>query len=170
MRYIKKPIIVATTVFVTTTTFSSEFHGYPGHNQYKQTMQYKDPNYRQYTNTNKEDTSRSHQGDISRFFIGAVYNLELTKTQENQIDQIIETFKNKRFDEFNGFSKDGFNKEAYIKARKQSKENNIKLKADLIENIYNTLNKEQTTQINREITMFKERKEYGDKNDKYRND
>ena len=164
MKHIKKSIIFATTIFMTTSIFSSEFHGYPGVNQYKQTSPYQGSSYQNYKYTNKNN-SISHQGDISRFFIGAVYNLELTEEQESRINQIIQKFKNKRFDEFNGFSKDGFDKKAYINARKQSKENNIKLKADLIENIYNTLNQRQITKINKEISIFKERKEFQIKRD-----
>jgi len=167
MKSLRKSIMLATALFVTTGAMASDdYRGYKENREYKQSK-YKD--HKGYKNHNKKER-RFHRGDISRFFIGAVYNLELKKEQEVKIDKTIQEFKNKRFDRFNGFTKDGFDKQAYIDARKQSKENKIKLKADLIESIYKILDKKQIEQLNKEIEMFKNMRKNRGKNDSSCND
>merc|ERR1711916_313022 len=74
------------------------------------------------------------KGDKSRFMIGAVYSLEnITKDQETKIDKYVKDFQKSRMDALDAFSKDGFDKEAYVKARMAKKENMIEAKASLIE-------------------------------------
>lgn len=153
--------MLATALFVTTGVMADddykEYKGYEKHKEYKYKKHHDKDEYKEhrgYKNHNKKER-RSHRGDISRFFIGAVYNLQLSKEQEMKIDKTIQEFKNKRFDRFNGFTKDGFDKQAYINARKQTKENKIRLSADLIENIYKVLDKRQIEQLNEEIKKFK---------------
>jgi hypothetical protein len=153
MKNLKKSIMLATALLMTTSTMANEFH-----TPEPQTMQEKGKGYQSYKNKNKKER-RSHRGDISRFFIGTVYSLQLTKEQELKIDKTIQEFKNKRFNQFNGFTKDGFNKQKFIQARKDANENKIKLNANLIEKIYHVLNKEQIMQMNKEVEMFKKIKE-----------
>jgi len=167
MKNLRKSIMLATALFVTTGVMASD-----DYREYKEKRDYKQSKYedkRGYKNENK-DQRRSHRGDISRFFIGAVYNLELTKEQEITIDKTIQEFKNKKFDRFNGFTKDGFDKQEYIKTRKQAKENKIILQADLIESIYKVLDKKQIEQLNKEIDMFKNMRKNRGKNDSRCND
>ena len=99
---------------------------------------------------------RSHKGNDTRFLIGAVYSLELTKEQVINIDKIIEDFRTKRFEKFKAFKKDGFDKQAYIDARTKNKDDSVKEKANFIEKIYGQLNKKQITELNEEISDFKE--------------
>ena len=173
MKNIKKSILLATALFVTTAGIASDdYRGYKENKEYKQSKFEDKKDYKGhhgYKNHNKQER-RSHRGDISRFFIGAVYNLELTKEQEAKIDKTIQEFKNKRFDRFNGFTKDGFDKQTYINTRKQAKENKIKLKANLIESIYKVLDKKQIEQLNKEIEMFKKMRINRGKNDSSCND
>lgn len=173
MKNLRKSIMLATALFVTTGAIASDdYRGYKEKRDYKQSkFEDRKSNNKQYgyKNNNKKER-RSHRGDISRFFIGAVYNLELTKEQETKIDKTIQEFKNKRFDKFNGFTKNGFDKQKYINARKQSKENKINLKADLIESIYKVLDKKQIDQLNKEIDIFKRMKKNRGKNDSRCND
>jgi len=154
MKNLKKSIMLATALFVTTTAMAN--NEYKQCKEQKHEMHEKGKSYQGYKN--KKDR-RSHRGDISRFFIGTVYSLDLTKEQEMNIDKTIQEFKNKKFDQFNGFTKDGFDKKKFIEARQNAKENKIKFKADLIEKIYKNLTKQQIMQMNKEIEMFKKMKE-----------
>jgi len=157
MKNIKKSIMLATALFVSTAAMANEDkYDYKEAKQHKQTMQEKGKGYKGFKN--KKDR-RSQDGDVSRFFIGTVYSLNLTRDQEMKIDKTIQEFKNKKFDKFNGFTKDGFDKQKFIEARKNAKEDKIKLKADLIEKIYKILSKDQILQMNKEIEMFKKMKE-----------
>ena len=170
MKNLKKSIMLATALFVTTGAIASDdYKGYKENREYKQNKYQDNKKHNAYKNHDKKER-RSHRGDISRFFIGAVYNLELSKEQELKIDTTIQAFKNKRFDRFNGFTKDGFDKQAYINARKQSKEKKIGLKADLIESIYKVLDKKQIEQLNKEIELFKKMKKNRGNNDSRRDD
>jgi len=173
MKNLRKSIMLATALFVTTGVIASDdYRDYQEKRDYKQSKYEDKQGYKKhhgYKNHDKKER-RSHRGDISRFFIGAVYNLELTKDQEMTIDKTIQEFKNKKFDRFNGFTKDGFDKQAYIQARKQAKENKIILKADLIESIYKVLDKKQIEQLNKEIELFKQMKKNRGKNDSRCND
>jgi len=175
MKNIKKSIILATALFVTTGVFAGEQYrenkGCQKNKEYNYKKHHKNSynEQRGYKNHNKYER-RSHRGDVSRFFIGAVYNLELTKEQETKIDKTIQEFKNKRFDKFNGFTKDGFDKQAFIKTRKEAKENKIKLRADLIESIYKVLDTTQIAQLNKEIEEFKKMKKTRGKNGSRCND
>jgi hypothetical protein len=159
MKNIKKSIMLVTTLLLTTSSMANEFHSSSQNKQHKKTI-YDDDNkgYQSYKNKNKKER-RSHRGDISRFFIGTVYSLHLTKEQEIKIDRTIQDFKDKRFNKFNGFTKDGFDKQKFVEARKKANENKIKLNANLIEKIYHILNKKQILQINKEMTMFKKMQE-----------
>jgi len=163
MKHIKKSLLLATALFVTTGSFANdnyqENRGYNKSNkEYKHhgdKRKYKD--HHGYNNHDKKER-RSHRGDLSRFFIGAVYDLKLTKEQEVKIDKTIKEFKNKKFDRFNGFTKDGFNKDEYINARTKTKADKIKLRADLIEKIYTILDKSQIQQLSKQIEMFKDKR------------
>jgi methionine synthase I (cobalamin-dependent) len=160
MKNLPKSLLLATALFVSTSSFASDDFK---EKKYQQQKQNKDCKYHGYKNKHKHE-GRSHRGDVSRFVIGAVYNLKLTTEQETQIDKTIQEFKNKKFDRFNGFTKDGFDKQAYVNARVKSKEEKIKLKADLIEKIYTILDKNQIEQINKQIVRFKEMKKKRGKN------
>ena len=112
------------------------------------------------------DKFRSHhRGDSSRFIIGAVYALNLSDEQKTSIDKFLTEYQDNRNKRFEAFTKDGFNKEAYIKARTKSKEDMIKAKADLIEKIYGVLTKAQKAELKEEIDDFNKVRQY----DKYSN-
>jgi protein CpxP len=163
MKNLRKSIILATALFVTTGAFAydNDNSDYKEHNSYKKNHHY---------NNHDKDERRSHKGDESRFFIGAVYELDLSKEQIVAIDNTIQKFKNKRFDRFNGFTEDGFDKQAYINARTETKSNKLKLKADLIEKIYTILDKSQIKQLNKVLIKFKEKNMQRGKNDSSCND
>merc|ERR1711916_124190 len=65
-----------------------------------------------------------------------------------------------RMDALDAFSKDGFDKEAYVKARMAKKENMIEAKASLIENIYSVLTKDQKAELKEKLDKFKEKRRY----------
>lgn len=92
-----------------------------------------------------------HKGNKSRFIIGAVYSLELTKDQETKINGFVKDFQDNRSDTMSAFKEDSFDKEAFIKTRTNKKENMIKAKADLIENIYSVLTKDQKAQLKQKL-------------------
>jgi len=160
MKNLHKSLLLATTLLVSTQSFAYDNSKEKGNYQKKECRDYKKNGYKNHY----KHEGRSHRGDVSRFVIGAVYNLKLTKEQEGQIDKTIQDFKNQKFDKFNGFTKDGFDKQAYIDARIKSKEEKVKLRADLIEKIYTILDKNQIEQINKEIDTFKEMKKKRGKN------
>jgi len=155
MKNIKKSFAFISVLLMSSTLFANT-----DYTSYKENNQNLHQEYKKINGYNNHDKkkSRYHRGDIGRFFIGVVYNLDLTKKQNEEIDAIIRDFKNKRFDKFNGFTEDGFDKQAYINARMKSKSDKIKLKADLIENIYKVLDKKQIEKLNKKIKLFKQRK------------
>ncbi len=171
MKNIRKSILLATALFVSTSVYANTETANNQKNQ--QQKEYKNSKYSDekkgfkkyhgYKNHDKKH-KRSHRGDASRFFIGAVYDLKLTKEQETKIDKIIQEFKNRKFDKFNSFTKEGFDKDAYIKARMKTKEDKIKLQADLIAKIYSVLDKSQIEQLDKEIKTFKDMKQKRGKN------
>jgi len=170
MKNIKKSVLFATALFAATSIYANNTHNNNHNQEGKNCKSHKSvnnkegyKNYHGYKNHDKKQR-RGHRGDISRFIIGAVYDLKLEKTQITKIDETIQEFKNKRFDRFNAFKKDGFDKKAYIEARTKTKEDKIKLKADLIEDIYAILNKEQKDKLNKEIQTFKNMKNKRGKN------
>lgn len=167
MKHIKKSILLATALFVTTGLTAND-----NYNKYKEHHEYNHKEYKKhhgYNHHNKKER-RSHRGDMSRYVIGAVYDLQLTKEQIKKIDTIITQFKNERFDRFKGFTKEGFDKNAYIEARTKTKEDRIKEKAELLQDIYSNLNSAQIEHLNRKIEKFKQRKMKREKNDKSCND
>lgn len=97
-----------------------------------------------------------HKGNMSRFFIGAVYSLDLTKEQQVKVDELIKTFQENRMKKFDAFTEKGFDKEAYINARLKMKEDMVRAKADLIENVYKVLTSEQKKELKEEIDDFKQ--------------
>ena len=107
----------------------------------------------------QEKHSNHHKGDSSRFIIGAVYALDLSDEQKGKVDAFMVEYQNLRTKAFEAFKDDGFDKEAYIKARITSKEDKIKAKADLIEKIYGVLTKEQKTELKKELEDFKKLRE-----------
>lgn len=167
MKHLRKSILLATALLVSTNLMAdSDEYKDKGERYYKEYKyhnykKYDDDDYKKYHHGYKDHDKyerRSHRGDVTRFFIGAVYNLKLTKDQETKIDKAIQEFKEKKFSKFNGFTKDGFDKQAYIDARTKSKEDKIKLSADLIEKIYTILDKKQIEQLNKEFDRFKQMK------------
>ncbi len=111
--------------------------------------------YKHYGYKPKDMKYRSHhKGDSTRFIIGAVFALDLSDEQKGKIDGLISKFQELRAKRFNAFTKEEFDKEAFIKARMQTKEDRIKVKADLIENIYAVLTKEQKAQLKEELDNF----------------
>merc|ERR1711916_365854 len=101
--------------------------------------------YKKYRNC--KSGKNFHKGDKSRFIIGAVYSLDLTKEQETTINKYVEEFQKTRMETFDAFNEDGFDKEAFVKARLNKRENMIKAKAELIEKVYTVLTKDQKSQL-----------------------
>jgi len=158
MKNLQKSLLLAAALMFSTNVIADD--DVQGKKSYKEQKDYK---YKGYKNKNKKER-RAHRGDETRFFIGTVYDLKLTKAQEDKIDKIMKEFKNKKFDKFKSFKKDGFDKDAYIKARLQAKEDRIKRGADLIEDIYKVLTKDQIEAINVKLTQFKNMKKKRGKN------
>lgn len=160
MKNIKKSIIVATALLVTSTAFAS---GHGGFNEYKgcsENKEYKDCSQKRYKHHHKK-MRKGHRGDNTRFFIGAVYSLDLSTEQEVKIKNLLKDFEEERFKMFSAFKKDGFDKEAYIQARLDSKEKRIKEKANLIENIYKVLDDKQKVELKEELDDFKKMRKRG---------
>lgn len=157
MKKLQKSLLLAAALLFSTNAIADD------HNKEKGVKQQKEHKYHGYKNHNKKER-RAHRGDETRFFIGTVYDLKLTKQQEEKIDTILKEFKNKRFDRFKSFKKDGFDKDEYIKARMQSKEDKIKQSAELIEKVYAVLTKDQIEAINVKLTQFKNMKKQRGKN------
>lgn len=59
--------------------------------------------------------------DGSKFIIGAVYALDLSKEQEGKIDQIVSEYKSKKAGIYAACTDEGFDKEKYIHARMNKK-------------------------------------------------
>ena len=79
----------------------------------------------------------------SKFLLASIYELDLTKEQKAKIDGYMKNFEVNRAKIFDAFTQEGFDKEKYIKARMDRRENMIKAKADLLEKVYSVLTKEQ---------------------------
>lgn len=103
-------------------------------------------------------SGKHHKGSKGRFIIGAVYSLDLTKEQEAKIDAIMKKFQEQRVKTYNAFKDGEFDKQAYIDARLNKKENDIKAKAELIEDVYEVLTKEQKEKLKKELESFEKRK------------
>jgi len=157
MKKLQKSLLLAAALLFSTNAIADD------NNNKKSYKQQKEHKYHGYKNHNKKER-RTHRGDETRFFIGTVYDLKLTKNQEEKIDTILKEFKNKKFDRFKSFKKDGFDKDEYIKARMKSKEDKIKQSAELIEEVYTVLTKEQIEAINVKLTQFKNMKKKRGKN------
>ncbi|MGB3751825.1 MAG: hypothetical protein WA945_09680 [Arcobacteraceae bacterium] len=157
MKKLQKSLLLAAALLFSTNAIADD------NNNQKSYKQQKEHKYHGYKNHDKKER-RAHRGDETRFFIGTVYDLKLTKQQEEKIDTILKEFKNKRFDRFKSFKKDGFDKDEYIKARMKSKEDKIKQSAELIEKVYAVLTKDQIEAINVKLTQFKNMKKKRGKN------
>jgi len=157
MKKLQKSLLLAAALLFSTNVIADD------NNKEKGAKQHKEYKKNGYKNHDKKER-RAHRGDETRFFIGTVYDLKLTKKQEEKIDTILKEFKNKKFDRFKSFKKDGFDKDEYIKARMQSKENKIKQSAELIEKVYTVLTKDQIEAINVKLTQFKNMKKKRGKN------
>ena len=157
MKKLQKSLLLAAALLFATNAIADD------DNKEKSYKHQKEHKYHGYKNHDKKER-RTHRGDSTRFFIGTVYELKLTKQQEEKIDTILKEFKDKKFDQFKSFKKDGFDKDEYIKARMQSKEDKIKKSAELIEKVYTVLTKEQIEAINVKLTQFKNMKKKRGKN------
>lgn len=121
----------------------------------KKRDEYRKERYEKYRYKKCDNKYRSHhKGSISRFFIGAVYSLDLTKDQIQKIDALIEKFQNQRSKRYQEFTKDNFDKDAFIKNRMQMRDQSIKANADLMDDIYSILTKEQRRNLKDELDDF----------------
>lgn len=91
------------------------------------------------------------------FIARAVYKLDLTSEQKEQVKKILVAFQAKRDDVMNAFTKEGFDKEQYIKARTDRKEQMLKARADMIEALYGVLTASQKEKLYEKIQSFKKR-------------
>ena len=148
-------ILAATSLLFATTSFADGKDCDRGDRHGKHGYEKKCGNgeYKKYRNCKKG--KNYHKGDKTRFIIGAVYSLDLTKEQETKIDEYVTEYRKNKRKTFDAFSEDGFDKEAFIKARMNKKENMIKAKADLIEKVYTVLTKEQKAELSKKLKEFK---------------
>lgn len=142
------PILATATLLFSVNSFADDDeyeyrgykHGYEKHHGYK----HKDRDC-------DDRDGKYHRGSKSRFIIGAVYSLDLTKDQKEKIDKALDEFQDNRKETLDAFKKDGFDKQAFIDARMNRKETMIKQRADLIEKIYSYLTKEQKAELKEKL-------------------
>lgn len=147
--------LLLSSLLFTTNGFADDDDRYEYRN-YKKGYDYRkcgSSDYKRYKNCEK-GSSKYHKGSKDRFIIGAVFALDLTKDQEAKINKLISEYQDARMKTFDAFKKDGFDKEAFINARMNKKEDMLKARADLIENIYNVLNDKQKEELKDELDDF----------------
>lgn len=95
-----------------------------------------------------------HKKDDSRLIIRMVKNLDLTKEQETKVEDILNNYFKNRNKIFSAFTNDGFDKDAYVKAKLNKKEQMIKAQATMIADVYKVLTKEQKIQLKEQLDKF----------------
>ena len=105
----------------------------------------------------------SHRSKGERFFMGALYSLELSDTQKDAVSKIMQEFRSKRKSDMTAaFTKEGFDKEKYIQAKKDARDKMIESRAEMIEKIYGVLDAKQKAELKEELDDFyKNRKSRG---------
>ncbi len=92
--------------------------------------------------------------------MSTLFKLNLSKTQKQEIVKLLKKYKSKNRYKMNynkvleAYGQDNFNKEKYIKIMLSMQENKIKTKANIIEDIFKILNKQQREDF---ITLTKAR-------------
>ena len=77
-------------------------------------------------------------------------SLNLTKEQQTKVDLIMNNHMKNRVTMADAFSKTGFDKEKFINISSQKRDNMIKSRANMIEEIYRVLNDEQKNSLLRD--------------------
>ena len=159
MKKIKYSIIVALVLLVTSIAYAYS-HGNDSYGCKKSYSEnYNKNGCKKHKYKKHNGSNMAHKGDGVKLFIKAVYSLDLKSEQSDKIKTIIRKFKNDKFKMFDTFKKDSFDKNAYIEVMNKNKENKVKVKAQLIEDIYNVLDKKQKIQIKEKIDDFKKMKD-----------
>lgn len=87
--------------------------------------------------------------------IGKIMMLDLSAEQKNKIDQLMAQFKEKMQDPYEAFSDNGFDKDKFIDAHKNNFKTMVKHKAQMIEEVYSILTKEQKKDLKTILDMDK---------------
>ncbi len=74
-------------------------------------------------------------------------SLNLSSNQEDEIKTIVSKYKNNKSKISDAFTKTAFDKDKYIQITSQKRDNMIKSKANMIEEIYSVLTAEQKLQL-----------------------
>lgn len=98
--------------------------------------------------------SNKRHGDNSKFLMGLLNTLDLTADQQSKIDALTQEFQKQRTQIFEAFSADGFDKQKYIDAHMNKRENMVKAQADFIEKVYAVLTDAQKKEVSEELKDF----------------
>lgn len=104
--------------------------------------------------SNHKNYHKKRHGDNSKFLMGLLNTLDLTKEQQTQIDQFTKEYTVERTKVFEAFSVDGFDKQKYIDAYTNKRTNMVKAQANFIENVYSVLTTEQKKEMKEELNDF----------------
>lgn len=98
--------------------------------------------------------SSKRHGDNSKFLMGLLNTLDLTADQQTKIDALTQEFQKQRTQIFEAFSADGFDKQKYIDAHMNKRENMVRAQADFIEKVYAVLTDAQKKEVSEELKDF----------------
>ncbi len=160
MKSLTKRTLVTSAVLVSLVSATTLFASVNKDNNDK--YEYKSKKDRMYEN---RDYHKKH-GDSSKFLMRLLQKVNLTDDQKAKIDQFTNEYKSQRTKIFEAFSTDGFDKQKYIEAHKNKKEDMVVARADFIEKVYSVLTPAQKQQIKTQLDDFGKRdykKEYKDK-------
>ena len=76
-----------------------------------------------------------------------IQSLNLTPAQQSQVDALIKTYRDNTVKISDAFSKTDFDKQKFIEIATNKRENMIKSRANMIDDIYKILNDEQKLQL-----------------------
>lgn len=91
--------------------------------------------------------------------LGMFKELNLSDEQKTKIEKIVEESRKNQKSQFDAFSKTAFDKELYIKAMNEKRDDMVKSRAQVIEKSYAVLTSEQKEQLKVLMDLRKERME-----------
>lgn len=102
----------------------------------------------------KRDFKEHHK---DRFNILKIFSeLNLTDEQKTKMEKIVQESRKNQKSQFDAFSKTEFDKEAYIKAMNEKREDMVKSRAEVIEKTYAILTAQQKEQLKVLMDLRKE--------------
>jgi len=159
--YTKQKLLLSTvtSLFLATSLFASS-NGEYKENRYKQNCK------SEYQGCDGKKNKNHHKKryDKSGYIMGAINSLDLTKEQQLKVNSIIDKFRKDKNRIFDSFTNEGFDKEKYIQARLNKKENMVKARANMIENIYSVLSDDQKAKLKDTLQNYNRSKDRRGKN------